>query len=69
MYAWEKAFEKIIKSVRDDEFRNYLTINFLTSLDRSINNFSHIWGSFIFFLIVHYGDLAVLSGENMIPTI
>lgn len=69
MYAWEEAFEKIIKGVRMMEFKNYIRMAFLFCIDRSVNTFVYIWGSFVFFAIVHYGGFAQLNGSNMVSTI
>ena len=69
MYAWEKAFEKIISQIRNKEFKGYLAMNLLTCLDRSVGNFSNIWGSLVFFVIIYYGNFTILTSANMISTL
>lgn len=57
MYTWENVFIKKIFYIRNKEFFLYFKIHFLNLLDRSFNYSIHIWGSFIFIIILYYSNV------------
>ncbi|CAD8172558.1 unnamed protein product [Paramecium pentaurelia] len=59
MYVWEKAFQDKIQAIRRQEVFNYFKIHFLNLIDRSFNYSVHIWGSYLFLLIIYFNDIYI----------
>ncbi|CAD8078629.1 unnamed protein product [Paramecium primaurelia] len=59
MYVWEKAFSDKIQQLRKEEVMCYFKIHFLNLIDRSFNYSVHIWGSFLFLLIIYFNDIYI----------
>ncbi|CAD8050089.1 unnamed protein product [Paramecium sonneborni] len=70
MYAWEQAFNKMISIMRQKEYICLLKISFRSVIDRLFSLISQIWSSFIFFVILYYGNFReTMSVAEMISTI
>ncbi|CAD8185803.1 unnamed protein product [Paramecium pentaurelia] len=54
--AWDKAFQKIIMTIRQKEFLYLLKILLRTVVDRLLTQTSHLWSSLLYFIILYYGE-------------
>lgn len=68
MYAWESCFVDNIYAQRRSEYLQYLKMHILNLIDRSFNYSVHIWGSFVFLVIVYYSGINI-TVSSIIGTI
>ncbi|CAD8128064.1 unnamed protein product [Paramecium sonneborni] len=70
MQAWEKAFQKIVMTIRQREFLCILKLFLRTAVDRLFTQTSQIWASILYFLVLYYGDFKTeIKVAEMISTI
>ncbi|CAD8079900.1 unnamed protein product [Paramecium primaurelia] len=70
MQAWDKAFQKIIMTIRQNEFLYLLKILLRTVVDRLLTQTSHLWSSLLYFIILYYGEFKdEMQVAEMISTI
>ncbi|CAD8124354.1 unnamed protein product [Paramecium sonneborni] len=53
MYCWQETVRQLILKTRHQEWKQYILIQILTLIDRSINQSINIWGSFLFLIIIY----------------
>ncbi|CAD8119719.1 unnamed protein product [Paramecium sonneborni] len=53
MYCWQETVRQMILKTRHLEWKQYILIQILTLIDRSINQSINIWGSFLFLIIIY----------------
>lgn len=59
----------MIKDVRKMEFARIIKISIIAAFDKALNTIVHIWASFLFFVVLYYGDYANVTSINMVATI
>ncbi|CAK69303.1 unnamed protein product (macronuclear) [Paramecium tetraurelia] len=70
MQAWERAFQKIIMTIRQREFICLLKILLRTVFDRLLTQTSHLWSSLLYFIILYYGGFRTeMQVAEMISTV
>ncbi|CAD8095839.1 unnamed protein product [Paramecium sonneborni] len=70
MQAWEKAFSKMILTIRQLEFLSLIKILLRTAIDRLFTQTSYLWASFLYFIILYYGEFNTdMKIAEMISTI